>query len=306
MVWGNGSYAAKEKQSRGHSRFAAAVACGAVLLVPLLIAIRAEALVAARLDDPPRYAAVVVMLVGEGKLCSATKIGTYRFLTAAHCVADTSTGAVASAFAVGRPIQVSNAVAPARRDFLLLHLERADLHPDFKLALEHFYEYKEKLITGYRERYKGVDLELRIRKIESDNRFTSSHPDLAVVTVRERTPGIPNAEIDFEPLTAEDQVNLVGYGCEAGQDVAPVSKYGRRRWGETRVIRIDPVNFYTFAHQMRTGAPSLCPGDSGGPVMREGKVVGVHGTVYGLSDKLGARSNMSVNLTDYKDWPLLR
>jgi hypothetical protein len=36
--------------------------------------------------------------------------------------------------------------------------------------------------------------------------------------------------------------------------------------------------------------------------MRAGKVVGVHGTAYGLTGKLGARSNMSVNLGGYKAW----
>jgi hypothetical protein len=68
------------------------------------------------------------------------------------------------------------------------------------------------------------------------------------------------------------------------------------------VIRVDSVNFYTFAHRMHPGAPSLCPGDSGGPVMRAGKIVGVHGTVYGLAREHGARSNMSVNLQTVQPW----
>lgn len=269
-------------------------------------ATRVEAIIAAKLDDPPQYAAVVVMRVGNYGHCSATKIAARRFLTAAHCVADTSTGTVASTFAAGRPIQVSNVVTPAIRDFVLLHVERTDLHPDFEQALEVFHAYKEKIINKYREHYKGVDLDLRIRKIESDNHLTARNPDLAVVSVRELTPGIPIAKIDFAPLTVEEPVQLVGYGCEAGRNVPLASKYGRRRWGETRVIRIDPVNFYTFAHQMLPGAPSLCFGDSGGPVMRAGKVVGVHGAVYGFYDKIGARSNMSVNLRAYESWRLLR
>jgi hypothetical protein len=276
------------------------------MLLLLLIAARSEALIAAKLDDPPQYAAVVVMLAGDSRRCSATKIAVRRFLTAAHCVADTSTGTVAGAFAVGSVFQVSNAVTPAQSDFVFLHVERASLHPDFQQALERFYAYKENIIDKFREHYNGAHLDVRIRTIEADNHITARNPDLAVVTVRERTPEIPIARIDFTPLKPEDPVHLVGYGCEAVRNEQSASTYGRRRWGETRVIRIDPVNFYTYAHQMLLGAPSLCPGDSGGAVMRAGKVVGVHGTVYGLSEKLGARSNMSVNLQGYKPWPLLR
>lgn len=277
-------------------------------LMFLLLATMAEAvaLIAAKLDDPPQYAAVVVMLVGDSGRCSATKIAARRFLTAAHCVADTRTGMVANVFATGRVIQVSNAVIPEQGDFAFLHVERADMHPDFVQVLERFHTYKEGIINEYREHHKGADLEQRIRKIETDNHITGRYPDLAVVTVRESTPGIPIADIDFSPLADEETVHLVGYGCETGRNEPPVSKHGRRRWGETKVIRIDPVNFYTFAHQMRPGAPSLCPGDSGGPVMRAGKVVGVHGTAYGLTGKSGARSNMSVNLGGYKAWTPLR
>jgi hypothetical protein len=262
----------------------------------------AKALIAAKLDDPPRYDAVVAMLAGGARRCSATKIAEKRFLTAAHCVADTSTGTLASAFATGRKIRVSNAVVPTQSDFVSLHVERADMHPDFIQVLERFHAYKEKIINEYRDQYEGADLQQRIRRIEADNHITGRYPDLAVVTVRESTPGIPIADIDFAPLTAEESVHLVGYGCEISQYELPASEHGRRRWGETRVIRIDPVNFYTFAHRIRPGSPSLCPGDSGGPVMRAGKVVGVHGTAYGLNGKLGARSNMSVNLGGYKAW----
>ena len=272
-------------------------------LVLLSVTVCAEALVDAELDESPQYPAVVVMLAGESKRCSATKIATRRFLTAAHCVADLSTGTPASAFAVDHPIRVSNAIIPAQRDFVLLHVERVDLHPEFERALERFQAYKEKITNGYREEHQGHELEQRIRNIESYNYFTSHYPDLSVVSVRESTPGIPIAGIDFKPLMAQDTVRLVGYGCEGG-GTPPISKHGRRHWGETQVIRVDPINFYTFAHQMRHGAPSLCPGDSGGPVMRAGKIVGVHGMAIGFSDQLGAHSNMSVNLIRYETWLL--
>jgi hypothetical protein len=70
-------------------------------------------------------------------------------------------------------------------------------------------------------------------------------------------------------------------------------------------LRVDPLNFYSFGRVMRTDAPSLCPGDSGGPVLRDGKAVGVHGTAHGAALRYGANSNMSVNLNSLMLWSAL-
>jgi hypothetical protein len=284
----------------------------AALIAATIPIFPAMALIDATLDDARRYEAVVVMVAGVSRRCTATKIAPLRFLTAAHCVANTSQGRVDKTFAPGSKIRVSNVLAPAGpADFVWLHVEQAHLPPEFVQALEALHAYQEKLISQFRQKYSGAELERRVRHVESQNHFTSRIPDLAIVEVREQTAKIPMARIDFEPLAADEPVRLVGYGCEGFDKRKPnagaarlsrLSRLGRRNWGETRVIRIDPVNFYTFAHRMRPGAPSLCPGDSGGPVMRAGRVVGVHGTVYGLARKHGARSNMSVNLQTVQPW----
>lgn len=201
---------------------------------------------------------------------------------------------------------MSNVLAPTgTADFLHLHVEQVHLPAEFERALKQLRAYQEKLIGQYREKYSGAELERCIRHVESQNHFTSRVPDLAVVAVRERSPRIPLVVIDFSPLAKDDLVHLVGYGCERfdkNKRHRDARSFSRRRWGETQVIRVDPVNVYTFAHQMRPGAPSLCPGDSGGPVMRAGKVVDVHGTVYGVTRTHGARSNMSVNLRSVQPW----
>ncbi len=264
------------------------------------------ALIDATLDDARRYQAVVVIVGGASRRCTATKIASQRFLTAAHCVVNTSQGTIDTTFTPGSKIRVSNVVAPAGpADFVWLHVEQVHLPPEFVQALKALHEYQGKLIGQYRETYSGAELERRVRHVESQNHITSRIPDLAIVEVRDRTAKIPMARIDFNPLAANEPVHLVGYGCEGfdkRKNNADGSRMGRRNWGETRVIRVDPVNFYTFAHRMRPGAPSLCPGDSGGPVMRGGRVVGVHGTVYGLAHNHGARSNMSVNLLTMQTW----
>ena len=279
---------------------------GALVVVGTISTSPAIALIDATLDDAHHYQAVVILVAGAARRCTATKIAARRFLTAAHCVADSSSGAIDRTFAPGSAIHLSNVLAPAGpADFQRLHVERTHLPPEYEQALKRLFTYQQNLIRRYRKTYSGAELEQRIRHVRSQNHFTARVADIAIVKVHERTPVIPAARIDFSPLIANDPVHLVGYGCERpgrenGRGEAP--SRGRRKWGESRVIRVDPVNFYTFAHRMRQGAPSLCPGDSGGPVMRAGKVVGVHGTVYGLADQHGARSNMSVNLRTVQPW----
>ncbi len=110
-------------------------------------------------------------------------------------------------------------------------------------------------------------------------------------------------------MAAEEAVTLVGYGCAHladRQDEQQRQPFGHRRWARTQVIRVDAVNFYSYAEHLRADAPSLCPGDSGGPVLRDGKVVGVHGTVYGIGSAGGAHSNMSVNLHALRTWDALQ
>jgi hypothetical protein len=281
----------------------------ATLIAGTISAFPASALIDAALDDARRYKSVVVLVAGGSRRCTATKIAPRRFLTAAHCVANTSKGAIDQTFAAGSKIHVSNALAPASAaDFVRLHVEQAHLPPEYKLALKRLFAYQENLIRQYREKYSGTELKKRMRHVQSQNHVTSRIPDLAIVEVREHSAKIPFTRIDFTALAADEPVRLVGYGCErfdkrrANSKASPLRPMSRRKWGETLVIRVDPVNFYTFAHRMRRGAPSLCPGDSGGPVMRAGKVVGVHGTVYGLARTHGARSNMSVNLRSMQPW----
>jgi V8-like Glu-specific endopeptidase len=278
----------------------------ATLVAGMLTSNPGFALIDAKLDDALRYQAVVILVAGGSRRCTVTKIAPRRFLTAGHCVTNTSRGTIDETFAPGRSIRISNALAPdSATDFLQLHVDMVHLPAEFERALKRLYAYQQKLIAQYRETYSGAELERRVRHVESQNHFTAQVPDLAIVTVRQRSPEIPQANIDFAPLAKNEPVHLVGYGCERfnnNKHSTSTHTLSRRKWGETQVIRVDAINFYTFAHLMRPGAPSLCPGDSGGPVMRNGKIVGVHGTVYGITRTHGARSNMSANLRSVQPW----
>ena len=273
------------------------------LLLVLLAAypVSVLALLGGQVDTDEGFSAVVVLTKQGAPHCSATRIGPTALLTAAHCVANSRTGGVDDAFQTGRRLLVSQRTAPQTpADFIELTIERTVLHPAYQAALRRFFVYKQQQILDYQSRYAGDDLAQRIRLLEADSHFTSRFPDVAILLVREVTDEIPVIDIDCEPLHAGETVQLVGYGYESLKHPTRARQahpFGRRNWGTTQVIRVDPVNFYTYGGLMRAGMPSLSPGDSGGPVLRAGRVVGVHGTVYGLSHLDAARSNMSVNLS---------
>ncbi len=270
----------------------------------------ANGLEGARPDTDQRYAAVVVLMAGPVDQCSATKIGARRFLTAAHCVVDTGSGELHPAFRADGSIAISNAAAPrAAEDFITAIVHHTRLAPAFRQGMERFIAFKRKRVAAFKEQFAGTELLRRIAKMEAKHHFTARYPDAAVVQIDRATPSIPTASIDLDALAAEQTVTLVGYGCAHladRQDEQQRQPFGRRRWARTQVIRVDAVNFYSYAEHLRADAPSLCPGDSGGPVLRDDKVVGVHGTVYGIGAAGGAHSNMSVNLHALRTWDAIQ
>ena len=245
----------------------------------------------------------MVALAEEGVpkcLCTATKIGPREFLTAAHCVTEAATGQPRPAFQPGGRIGVSNLTSPRKRaDLVPLTVTALLLHPDYGAGLARFAAYKAERIAHYGREDQEAQREAIQERVRVGPHFTDRFPDIALVQVKEPTPAIATAEVDCRPLAAGELVQLVGYGVGASRRSSGAEgegPFGTRRWGETTVIRVDAVNFYTYGGLLRAGAVSLAPGDSGGPVLRQGRVVGVHGTVYGLSRRDAGRSNMSVNL----------
>jgi hypothetical protein len=275
-------------------------------LVLLGLSGQLQALIGGQPDLEGRFGSVVSVRTDPGQRCTATKIGVRHFLTAAHCVIDIPSGALAGAFQPGGQVLVSNWPEPSgAAAYQTLTVTQTHLPASFAAALERLHAYQEGRIADFRARYSGEDLERRIRRVYADSHIMARFPDLAIVEVDGETPSIPVAPVDLNPLASGAEVVLVGYGCERVADLA-AGRLGsgpvRRIWGLSRVIRVDAVNFYTFAGDLQAGTPTTCPGDSGGPVLKDGRVVGVHGTVYGLSRRDSARSNMSVNLHSLADW----
>jgi len=171
----------------------------------------------------------------------------------------------------------------------------------YEAGLEKFVGYREQQLQAWGGNPPSLDKGKLERGLRLRHHFAARYPDVALVQLRTDTPTIPVQTVDFTPLGKNADVTLVGFGCSGPRH----SRDGRsavRRAGRTRVIRVDAINFYTQGGQRSPGAPSLCPGDSGGPVLGKGGVVGIHTVVYGLSPRHGARSNMAVRLAPLADW----
>lgn len=261
------------------------------------------ALIGGQPDSTALYPSVVSLRIDSTHRCTATKIGERSYLTAAHCVIDIPAGTLAAPFQSGGNIAVSNSPEPrVDSDYRALRVESTWLPDAFKNAFDRLHAYQTARIADFRSRYSGDDLTGRIARVYAESNIAPRFPDVAIVVVADATPTIPASAVDLRPLTRETDVVLVGYGCERTADLANRAKPVRRTWGRSQVIRADQVNFYTYAADLRPNAPSTCPGDSGGPVLKDGVVAGVNGTVYGLSRRGIARSNMSANLGALAGW----
>lgn len=274
----------------------------------LLASQSALALVGGEPDRDGRYAAAVTILGGEdaGTHCSATKIADRRFLTAAHCVLDMGTGLLHPTYQSGGLFRISNAAAPESiSDFIDVRTTSTHVHPEFRAALEDELATRAERVAELKERFNGAELARRISRIEGAHLFTTRFPDVAVIEVDRLTPAIPTADLDLESSLENATVTLVGYGCqslETSKRRSNGSSYGTRRWADTQVIRVDVINFHSYARRTRADAPTLCPGDSGGPVIYKGKVVGVNGAAFGQDTAGGPRSNMAANLSELRRW----
>lgn len=263
------------------------------------------ALINGEVDASGRYGAVVALWAQPERRCSATKIAPRTFLTAGHCVIDVPSGGLAPGFRTGGEVRLSNRPTASWAEAKRVAVAETLLTPAFAQALRRLHAYQQTHIADYRARYSGEALTQRIRVVQADSRISDRFPDAALVRVRETTPDIPVIPVDLAALKAGAEVVLVGYGCERVGDwlhPGPRARHPRRTWGRSQVIRVDAVNFYSFGSEGHPGSATLCPGDSGGPVLFRGRVVGVHGTVWGLSRLSTARSNMSVNLHALSGW----
>lgn len=262
-----------------------------VVLLPLAVHTSVPALVGGKVDTAAEYPAVVFVQREEGMGCTATKIAPRSLLTAAHCVVNQKTGRIDDALASsGAKIAISNSpTLDPGPSVTVVRVADVLLPPALERALDRFFEYQSARPGN---------------RLSINHNFITRFPDVAILILEDAIPGIPVMRVELSPLADDADVILVGYGCRdlTRAGMTRRVRHAARVWGRTSVIRVDAVNFYSRAGQMAEGAPSLCPGDSGGPVLHHGRVVGVHGVVYGIEGPSGARSNMAANLSTLAKW----
>ncbi|WP_281556810.1 trypsin-like serine protease [Thalassomonas sp. RHCl1] len=244
------------------------------------------------------WPSTVQFFVSGGSACTAVKIASHRYLTAAHCLIDKTTGEVESSAFFGARIYLSNVQQPTTSSGWTFNtLGQVMLHSS----------YVSEVLS-------------RINSNESTNGAGMHSFDVATFTLQNTTP-YPVSEVDFTEVSPGDNITLVGYGCEEKVGESR-SGYGRKKAGDTYALAIDAYdnhpgygayyagkaaevfyhNVVVAAPKLDSSAPGLCPGDSGGPAFKNNKVVGV-GAYYSFMDSSGiAYTNMETKLSALAGW----
>jgi len=143
-------------------------------------------------------------------------------------------------------------------------------------------------------------------------------PDVAVIVTAEDLPEtVAQGRIDVAPVMDGEEVTMLGYGCEAAGDESGWPR--QLKWAAVNVVQeLDPgrgtvdmqaapetfrANYLsTPGPNRQEGAPSLCPGDSGGPLLRasDQTIVGVNS--FDTHDEGLAYANYFTALGDSSTW----
>jgi hypothetical protein len=225
--------------------------------------------------------------------CTATKIGAHEFLTAAHCFYSGP-----NEWKMPETVSVDATEIDAPKQYLLT-VKEIRLHPTW------IANCRKHECTGHETG--GLHDE-------------PGKVDLAHVIVVEETVEIPSIAVEYSPLGLGDEVLFAGYGCT---DVIAGPGYGKLRFAANHVGSPDLLThrrslyrlisdttgesyWVTPGTAMDKHLPSLCPGDSGGPMLvRHGdtwKIAGVGAdyTFKGKYERSGSipMTNLHTRLDD--------
>jgi len=210
-----------------------------------------------------------MLLIRKG--CTATRVGPRHILTAAHCVMNTKTKEIESTYSRGQFLSITQSVDDINADWSTISVGRVWVHPSYYAAFRLGCSWS---LTCTRD-YGASDVAI----IETMNDMPSTISSARVGTSR------------YEAAGYQRRVFVTGYGCQGG-----IGGWGgwdggwdaKARSIGFSVAPIEPISsinnygpvlsnaqfgpfgasyFITPGASHPNGQASLCPGDSGGPVL---------------------------------------
>ncbi len=169
--------------------------------------------------------------------CSATRIGLYEYLTAAHCLIDTDSGRLMFQYAFGEKVLIENVKSMADGSEYESSVFYVDIHPSF--------DYRKKLSE--------------LRLLDTDN------IDMAILVISDSLPLETVPFISFSPLALKNQdaVLLTGYGCES---IPQQEGGGKLKIADQKIAHVSKTHYFTKNDTGKNDV-QLCPGDLGGPLL---------------------------------------
>lgn len=235
----------------------------ALALLAFLTPLTSKAVIGGKLDLSDG-AGVLQILMTENGMCTATKIGKSLLITAAHCFDD-------SASLVGFSVKSIN----NDFEFTPLTTEKVIIHPSYEALTN----------TDYEESIKVLDIAI-VRIKES--------PEFDLLKLR---------QFDFSHITPATRLSFYGYGCD--KSVNDLENYfPQRKISETVSLNIESLkskhgimtpfykelseliyrnNIITPGQGYDSTQASVCYGDSGGPLFKDDRIVGIN-TLYTFND----------------------
>ncbi len=234
--------------------------------------------------------------------CTATKVGPRHFITAAHCGSSLDGKFANKTFtATNYSSQTMGSFFPNGVSYSLSGTRY--VHPTWRKFL------KDCTICSGAQSPEPV----------------ATKSDVALYIVDELTPLIPWINIDFDPFPTNDSIKvyLAGYGCTANIFAPNNVGDGHLRYNSSYLAPSNILthnksqyiglereaadsNWITRGYSMTGSSASLCPGDSGGPLLKindEGKwtIIGIahNYTFNGVYERGISMTNLHSRLDDY-------
>ena len=285
-----------------------------LLLISISFSTQLFALIGGEVAKAGEGAGVFQIVVQDNKnadinnQCTATKIREDVLLTAAHCFGNIQE----RSGILGFTTKIDN----SDFDFEGVEISKVVIHSSYVLEVK-----IETQDSSNDENSLGTD----------EDELGSDQIDMAIVFLKTGTSfgKIATREIDYEFVNPNASVEIWGYGCQRStnsiDDYSPLKKHGTSKTLEQVILGknygrlttavhneaniIYQNNILTAGLNIDSKASSVCFGDSGGPLFKDGKLVGVNTTYLAKGMDQNGKSpsgktdvNYHQRLSVVKDW----